>query len=326
MVLSTSHIRAAANKVTGAALPADLVDWLTKLKLLYGIPFNYLVPDEQFLPMETLRFFQVDDNWISSLTDGALSIGRHYNGTDNPPPTAYIEQHHKMMLHLQPNNRLHAVRQLQLSMEVKATLTAKAPVNNNLTGFLLRSSVVSGWKNMDVMGYQKGSSPFDYEQGIITDPSQVVSLDIMRLERLSENVLLGIFKGPLYELVFHEPPEAIHFGFDQVSPNLTKTLRVPTVNWDDPGTQYNTDTYQDQPVNNPYADESARVLNMMQLSKQLGSMLAACTGFPAPAPGYYQASPINDNYKNHLVSSDFALEMVKGSGLVSFINQTPPTT
>lgn len=307
-------------QVAGTPPPTDIVDWLTKLKLLYGIPFNYLVPDEQFLPMETLRFFQIDPNWINSLTDGALSIGRHFNGADNPPPTIHLEAQHQLVLHSTPNGKLHSVRRAQLSMTVTAP-SARTSVEG-LSGFILRSSVVSGFKGMDVLGYQSGSSPFDYEQGKIT-VDEIASLNILRLERLSETVLFGIFEGPLYELVFHEPPEAIHFGFDQVSPQLTKTLRIPTTNWDDPDTQYDTDTYQNQPVSNPYANQDERVLDMLQLSKQLGAMLAA-KGANA-APGYYQATPANDNYKDHLVSSDFALEMVKGVGLVSFINQQSPT-
>src|SRR3984885_3921005 len=102
MALTTLHLQKAATQVAALPPPPDLVDWLTKLKLLYGIPFNYLVPDEQFLPMETLRFFQVDPDWINSLTDGALSVGRHFNGKDNPPPTVYLEQQHQLTLHSAP--------------------------------------------------------------------------------------------------------------------------------------------------------------------------------------------------------------------------------
>lgn len=322
MAFTSLHLKNAATEVAASALPPDLVDWLTKLKLLYGIPFNYLVPDEQFLPMETLRFFHVDQDWINSLTDGALSIGRHFNGEDNPAPTVFLDQQLQPLLQATVSARLHTVRSLQLSIEVSASIPV-LPINEVLSGFLLHSSVVSGWKNMDVMGYEQGKSPFDYEQGIIKDPAKVQSLKILRLERLSETVLLGIFQGPLYELVLHEPPEAIHFGFDQVSPVLTKTLRIPTINWDDPDTKYDTNTYQNQPISNPFANAEERVLDMNQLSKQLGAMLAS-KGKNA-APGYYQAKPLNENYKDHLVSSDFALEMVKGVGLVSFINQKSPS-
>ena len=134
--------------------------------------------------------------------------------------------------------------------------------------------------------------------------------------------MLGIFEGELYELVLHQPPEAIHFGFQQVDTaanGVTKNLRVPTTNWDDPDTSYDTDTYQNQKVGSVFADPEERVLDMMQLSRALAALLAA-TGANG-APGYYQATPGNANYKDHLVASDFGLEMVQGVGLVSFINE-----
>lgn len=323
MTLMTFRLQAAATQVAAAALPPDLVDWLTKLKLLYGIPFNYLVPDEQLLPMETLRFFQLDTDWINALTDGALSIGRHFNGDAAPPATAYLERQHQAQLHLESSSRLPVVRRRQLSLDSNSPALKDQAAPGSPSGFLLRSAVVSGWKNLDVMGYPRGNSPFDYEQGIIKNLNQIVSIDILRLERLSETVLLGIFQGPLYELVLHEPPEAIHFGFDQLVPDLTKTLRVPTINWDDPNTAYDTDTYQNQSVGTPYANQDARVLDMLQLSQQLGKMLSEIRA--TAAPGYYETAPTDSNYKDHLVSSDFALEMVKGAGLVSFINQTAPS-
>jgi hypothetical protein len=202
---------------------------------------------------------------------------------------------------------------------------APAPVNEPdvMSGFLLNSAVVTGWKSIDVAGYPKGSSPYDYEK----NPSvKIKSLNILRLERLSPSVMFGIFRGSLYELVLHQPPEAIHFGFQQVcddsskqEDSVTKNLRVPTTNWDDPKTTYDTDKYQNKPLNNAFVDVDERVLDMTQLSKALAAQLAA-TG-PNGAPGYYQANPTDNNFKDHLVASDFALEMVQGVGLVSFINE-----
>jgi len=51
------------------------VNWLTRLHLLRGVPFGYLVPDIAMLPSESIRFFQVDAGWIDALIDGAFSIG-----------------------------------------------------------------------------------------------------------------------------------------------------------------------------------------------------------------------------------------------------------
>ncbi|MBL9129397.1 MAG: hypothetical protein JNL97_17225, partial [Verrucomicrobiales bacterium] len=56
-------------------LPDEIVRWLARLHLLYGVPFEYLVADTRLLPPETLRFFYVDENWLRRAVDGALSVG-----------------------------------------------------------------------------------------------------------------------------------------------------------------------------------------------------------------------------------------------------------
>ena len=80
-------LAAADAAVTATApLPEDLATWLSRLRLLHGVPFQYLVPDEALLPPESIRFFTLDAAWIDTLTDGALSIGR----TLSPDPGARL--------------------------------------------------------------------------------------------------------------------------------------------------------------------------------------------------------------------------------------------
>ncbi|MEM7315755.1 MAG: hypothetical protein AAF497_21665, partial [Planctomycetota bacterium] len=50
--------------------------WIEELSLLEHVPFDYLVPDERLLPIESIRFFDIDPLWIECLRDGAFSIGR----------------------------------------------------------------------------------------------------------------------------------------------------------------------------------------------------------------------------------------------------------
>ncbi|MGQ4650321.1 hypothetical protein [Lyngbya aestuarii] len=57
-------------------MPESVKTWLEQLSSLQGVPFKYLVPDERLLPKESIRFFQIDPNWIRCLLDGAYSIGR----------------------------------------------------------------------------------------------------------------------------------------------------------------------------------------------------------------------------------------------------------
>ena len=55
---------------------ADIVELMTRLKLLYEVPFSYLVTGEHVLPPESLRFFVIDGTWTDALVQGALSLGR----------------------------------------------------------------------------------------------------------------------------------------------------------------------------------------------------------------------------------------------------------
>ena len=53
----------------------DCTDWLARLFLLYGVPFDYLVSDAAMLPHHSIRFFTVDPVWMRYLIQGAVSIG-----------------------------------------------------------------------------------------------------------------------------------------------------------------------------------------------------------------------------------------------------------
>ena len=52
-----------------------LNEWFADKAILSEIPFNYLVPDEQYLPEESIRFFTLDAHWIECLLYGAFTIG-----------------------------------------------------------------------------------------------------------------------------------------------------------------------------------------------------------------------------------------------------------
>lgn len=56
---------------------AVILNWITSKLYLDGIPAQYLVVDPSHLPMERLRFFYIDPNWLDCLIDGALSACNH---------------------------------------------------------------------------------------------------------------------------------------------------------------------------------------------------------------------------------------------------------
>ncbi|WP_106743597.1 hypothetical protein [Yoonia maritima] len=325
-------------------MPDDLANWLTHLENLVGVPFNYLLPDSKMLPPETLRQFHIDPNWINALIDGAMSIGRHFESQNALGLAQQAEHANLLSARSQTAEMKQMLRQTQLSQIPKRELPARAYAKMQkmcstqgvatpvalaqapvMTGFLLRSKVVRGWPSMDVAGYPSGASPYDNN---LNSKVKVVPLDIVRLVQLSDDVLFGIFKGELFELVFHQPAEAIHCGFDQINPtasppNVIKDLRYPTAGWQQEKSPYN--SLSQKQMDNAFHDPSERVLNMAAISEWMATTLKK----DGTAPGYYQAAgagntPPPEPYIDHLVSSDFGMEMVQGVGLVSFINKQAP--
>lgn len=179
----------------------QLAEWLGRLQLLHGVPFNYLVPDIGMSPVESIRFFQVDSNWLAALVDGALSLGGA-GGAELPTLQA------RPRLLASARERLTRLRS-ELLGQTEALEDTPAP--EAMSGFLLRSAVTSGWPGMEVSGFSDGDG---------TQP-----LRLLRLERLAPTLLLGLFAGTLQRLDLHEPSEGLHFGVERTPTDPTKTLR-----------------------------------------------------------------------------------------------------
>ena len=156
-------------------MPEDIENWLSALSTLKGLPFNYLVPDEQMLPVESIRFFQLDQDWISCLVDGAFSVGRVTSGDTTADQALYRKQ----------------------------IAADQPPV---VSGILLRSFVVKGWPDLQVDGYSQVANT---EEGMDAN-----KLNILRMDTLSPNVLICLFDGQLAAVDIHQKPETLHLGFD----------------------------------------------------------------------------------------------------------------
>lgn len=182
-----------------------IISWLSKLKLLYGIPFEYLVIDEGMLPVESIKFFYLDRNWVTALVDGAYSIGRATEG-DEAHDTIFSS---KVDLHSHIS-----------SHRLRGNAFGKESVNNPtplITGFLLRSSAVTQWPGLEVNGYEDSPA---------TDNSN--ELTILRMDHISPDIILCLFAGVVNYLRIHAPPEALHFGFNsdhKAGEDYKKSLR-----------------------------------------------------------------------------------------------------
>ncbi len=226
------------DQIEAKDVPQDVYAWLGRLVLLYGVPFHYLVPEEEMLPVESLRFFYLDPIWIQCLVQGACSVGNTDAGD------TLIDQ--AMNSQVQPN----------LTPDQKTSDTGKAaagvrdrlreqyegipaPTQSQelawpLTGFLLRSSVVAGWRGLEIMAYRTLVNDADREfwnkQKLNDDDKKKLAdgfapLQALRIEQLSADVMLGIFNGSIAQLVIRQPQESLHFGLTRDGKTITKTLR-----------------------------------------------------------------------------------------------------
>lgn len=181
-------------------IPDLITKWIAKLNLLYGVPFEYLVPDSRMLPMESIKFFHIDQNWMNSLIDGALSIGR-VNKNDLSHDQKKIEQ-----IKIEAGKEIHNIRRRLLN---KPETENDPPVMR--TGFILRSVIVQGWPGLEVKAYES--------------KKEMNLLKILRMERLAKDVLICIFDGEFEEVELREPAEAMHFGTDLDEGKFSKILR-----------------------------------------------------------------------------------------------------
>ena len=161
--------------------------WLTRLRLLEAVPFQYLVPTEVMLPTETIRFFHIDRNWVDALIDGAISVTltstreKHWLLEEIDGKSRYST----MMEDLDLAENLADEYRNYISMQSNSSLGTKA-AGGRLTGFLFRSSIVRDYPGLEVQGYRSDSgTPWEDQK----------QLSIHRFSRLSETVIMVVFNG-----------------------------------------------------------------------------------------------------------------------------------
>jgi hypothetical protein len=262
-------------------VPEEIYTWLGHLKVLEGVPFRYLVPDEDMLPPESIRFFHVDMNWVNALIDGALSIGRQV--ADISPEVA-----HDTAVGAAVQDR--AAGDARTLRPVALGLDAPEPEPlEEVSGFVLRSDVVAGWPGLEVNGYAPDGT----------------LLDIVRFERLAPTVLLCLFEKDgktVRQVDIHEPGEGLHFG---LSGGTAVNVRSNQGNGGKgPGSQVK-GVLQPAPFRAQGGD--GQVIRMFRLARDLLD-----PQYGAYIKGVYEGF-------DHLPSSQFAMQMLRGVGLVSFI-------
>lgn len=268
-------------------LPDTLKKWLGRLKLLYGVPINYLVPDEIMLPPESIRFFYVDMNWVDALVDGAYSIGRNLT-VDQVTPGLMLDKSQKVKVHATADQEQRSIRAAYLGVD------APSCSFETVSGFMLRSRVVSEYPGLGVNAFPEGHAPGS------TDPQM---LKILRMERLGpeSDTLICLICGDAYQVDVHEPPEALHYGIDRYGKD-DSLKRIHLFSKKD-GRVTMSDQLADINLSEEkcFRTNSPRTMKMTNLAAQIGAK---------------QNPPIGP-----VDASEMGFEMTEGVGNVSFINR-----
>jgi hypothetical protein len=192
-------------------IASDLVSWLARVRLLQGVPFSYLVPHEQMLPRESIRFFYVNRNWLDAAVDGALSLGA-------------ATTRERALLETMYRDLRGEVDQAERNLWQQALGgTLREGAGEVITGFLLRSRMVSGWPGLEV----RASRTVDGVQAPV---------QLLRVERLAPAVLLVLMDGIPQSVLLEEPRGGAQLGVD-AAPGGKRivTMRDPATGSNIPG-------------------------------------------------------------------------------------------
>ncbi|MEL6970389.1 MAG: hypothetical protein AAFZ63_10100 [Bacteroidota bacterium] len=258
----------------------NIVEWLARTALLYDVPFDHLVPNPKLLPIESIRFFYLDRSWINSMIDGAMSVGvrssrdsNYYKATKNLIRDAV----YKLILEFRENL-------------LGLPKSDNDPTDGVVSGFLLRSAVLTQYPGIEIKAYKKVSQN---DEGT---PEGAERMKTLRMDRLSANVMLCLFPDTPAWIEFDEPKEGLEFG---VEPKANK-LEIAIRNISDGETIAN--TFYTLDAGDFRGEESMRVLDVNHLNLGLAGKLN----------------------KTALNSAEFALQMVKVPEQMVFQNKQKP--
>ena len=323
----TGTTATALKDVSGAELE-DATGWLARLFLLYGVPYEYLVPDEAMLPPQSIRFFVVDPVWLRYLIQGAVSIGTDGFGTVDHLIDKALGKAVSQALGLveapgSPSLATQVRDQVQRKVrgeEPDARADHKGePLRWPLKGFLLRSPVVDGWRGLEIMAYRKkdkdelvDSQGFSPEQQDVFEKDSLVPVLPLRIEQLNREVLLGLFNGPFSRLVIRQPQESLHFGLTQPDPKAKHFVKVLRQLASDPHPPGAGSTMEDQGKKNYEVPLDVKTYTRAPGTRRVLSIALFANALEAELKKLKQLDT------KQLTAAGFAVQMVDAAGQFTF--------
>jgi len=261
-------------------VPGELRRFLARLRLLHGVPFSYIVPDAELLPVESMRFFYIDRAWTDALVQGALSVGTISSADRSQLEAVYPHIRDEVD---------EAERSIRRPRE-EARLVAGS---GTITGFVMRSRIVSGWPNLHVRAYSRDVIADD--ELTTAAESHPDRMKVLRMERLAPAVLFVLFDGVPAVVHIEEPRQGIQFGA-RLDPDDPPNNRRAKVHVRDCKTGDSVPPVNDMtPANSvdvPFRAGAPGVIDLTTLRKRLAA-----------------AAPNNDN--TTLEPNEYALQMLR---------------
>jgi hypothetical protein len=214
---------------------ASVLGWLGRLRLLHGVPFAYLVPDDGLLRPESVRFFHLDRRWNDALVEGALSVGTF----DTRDRSTLHEAYPTLRGVIDDAERRERLEPPSSSLPAA-----------NVTGLLLRSGAVSGWPGLHVGATRRVGGDH-------------IPVRLLRMERLAPAVLLVLFEDIPDQVTVAEPGAGIQFGVEAVDDGKWE-LPVRDPARSDGG------LLPTRPVPVPFRKGSSGVIHIVKLLEELG--------------------------------------------------------
>lgn len=172
--------------LTDAADP--IASWLAELTTLQLVPFSALVPAPGMLPVESIRFFYIDDNWLAALQAGALSLA------------IQTAEDASLVRALAPGMRERSAQLRATRMRrsyANAARSNDAQPGKAVCGLLVRSALITGWPTLVISASSKGAP-----------------VNIVRDATLSTSVRLVLFDSIPDTVTFAEPYQGLQFGVE----------------------------------------------------------------------------------------------------------------
>lgn len=223
------------------------------------------------LKEETLANFHMDYGWIECLLDGALSIAW----------TSDSENLMNQVMEKGPWSRIkNQADQMAAELkEIKDKDKVISPsLNGFISGFMLRSKLISGWIGVKV--FAKG-----VDASLEDDLDWLVPL---RLERIKDDILFCLFDRKVRQIVIIQPPESMHFGLEESSKE--KFLKHPRVA--EKGDLLGTIDTQKKVEKIPFRNKTLKVLDIKKMAKNMQQVTGQKTFTSAQFAFHMVESPI----------------------------------